>query len=65
VAGVDAIKTVLGRLPQNEEVFWLGGLRSVQAPQGSVNITLPDVPTIDTIKKHAARCGLNFLVDTP
>jgi hypothetical protein len=65
VAGVDAIKTVLSRLPQNEEVFWLGGLRSEQTPQGSVNITLPDVPTIDTIKKHAARCGLNFLVDTP
>jgi len=62
---VEAIKTVLSGLPQNEYVFWLAGLRSEQTPQGSVNITLPTGPTIDTIKEHAGRCGLDFTVMTP
>ena len=65
VVGVDKIKTVLSRLPQNEEIFWLARLRSEQTPQANVNITLPSGPTIDTIKEHAARCGLNFLVQPP
>jgi len=64
VVGVDAIETVLSKLPQNEEVFWLAGLRE-QTPQGGVNITLPTEPTIDTIKEYAGRCGLDFLVQTP
>jgi len=65
VVGVDAIKTVLSKLPQNEEIFWLARLRSEQTQQGSVNITLPAGLTIDTIKEHAGRCGLDFLVQTP
>ena len=65
VIGVDVIQTVLSRLPQNEEIFWLTRLRSEQTPQGSVNITLPAGSTIDTIKEHAGRCGLNLLVQTP
>ena len=65
VVGVDAIKTVLGRLPQNEHAFWLAGLRSEQIPQSSINIMLPDSEIIDTIKKHAELCGLNFVVQTP
>ena len=64
VVGVDAIKTALSRLPQNEYVFWLAGMRE-QTPQGSVNITLPTSQTIDTIKEHAGRCGLDFVVQTP
>jgi hypothetical protein len=65
VVGVDEIKTVLSRLPQNEYIFWLARLRSEQTPQDSVNITLPAAPTIDTIKEHAGRCGLDLLVQTP
>jgi hypothetical protein len=64
VVGVDAIKRVLSRLPQNEDTLWLAKLRSEQTPQGGVNITLPAGPTIDTIKDHAGRCGLDFLVLT-
>ncbi len=58
-------QNTLGRLSQNEEILWLDGLRSEQTPQGGVNITLPPGPTIDTIKEHAGRCGLDFLVETP
>ncbi len=65
VVGVDAIKTVLSRFPQNEEILWLARLRSEQTPQGGVNIMFPSGPTIDTIKDYAGRCGLHFLVLTP
>ena len=65
VVGVDAVKTVLSRLPQNEEILWLARLRSEQTPQGGVNITLPAGPTIDTIKEHAELCGLDLMVQTP
>jgi hypothetical protein len=65
VVGVEAIKTVLSRVPQNEFILWLAGMRSEQTPQGGVNITLPTGPTIDTIKEHAGRCGLDFMVQTP
>lgn len=62
VIGVDAIKMVLSKLPQNEHVFWLAGMRSEQTSQSSVNITLPEGPTIDTIKEHAELCGLDFMM---
>jgi hypothetical protein len=65
VVGEDAIKTVLSRLPDNEEIFWLARLRSEQTPQGNVDITLPAGPAIDTIKEHAGQCGLDFQVQTP
>jgi hypothetical protein len=65
VVGVEAIKTVLSRLLQNEEILWLARLRSEQTPQGGVNITLPTGPTIDTIKEHASLCGLDFLIQPP
>jgi hypothetical protein len=63
VVGVEAIETVISRLPQNEYIFWLARLRSEQTPQGGVNITLPPGPTIDAIKEHAEQCGLNFLIE--
>jgi hypothetical protein len=65
VIGVDAIKTVLSGLPQNEFILWLARLRSEQTPQGGVNITLPTAQTIDTIKEYAGGCGLDFMVQTP
>jgi len=41
VVGVDTIKTVLSKLPQNEFIFWFDGMRSEQTTQAGVNITLP------------------------
>jgi hypothetical protein len=60
VAGMDTIKTVLSRLPQNEEVFWLAALRSEPTQPRNVNITLPTESTIVSIKEHAGWCGLNL-----
>ena len=62
VAGVEAIETVLSRLPQNEYVFWLASLREEQTPQGGVNITLPPEQTIDTIKEYAVQSGLDLVI---
>ena len=64
VVGVDAVKAVLSKLRQGEEILWLAGLRE-QTPQGGVNITLPTGSTIDTIKEYAEQCGLDFVVQTP
>jgi hypothetical protein len=65
VIGVDAIKTVLSKLPQNEFIIWLASLRSEQTPQGGVNITLPTGPTLNIIKEDAVRSGLDFQIQTP
>jgi hypothetical protein len=65
VVGVDAIKTVLSKLHQNEPIFWLAGMRLEQTAQAGIDITLPPAPTIDTIKEYAAGRGLDFNVQTP
>ncbi|MFH1015683.1 MAG: hypothetical protein V1771_01620 [Chloroflexota bacterium] len=65
VVGVDAIRTVLSRLPQNEFILWLARLRSEQTAQDRANITLPAGPIIDAVKEHADGCGLDFIVQTP
>ena len=61
VVGVDAIKAVLSKLNEGEEIFWLVGLRE-KAAQTNVNIQLPPETAIDAIKEHAKQCGLNFMV---
>jgi hypothetical protein len=58
-AGVDAIKAVLRKLPEGEEVMWEAGLPSGTLPDGIKN-TLPPASTIDNIKAYAKQCGLNL-----
>jgi hypothetical protein len=62
VVGVDAIKAVLGKLHQGEEILWLTRPRSEQTPPGNINFMLPPEPTIDSIKVHAGQCGLDLLI---
>jgi hypothetical protein len=61
VVGADAIKAVLSKVPKNESIVWLAGMRDPTA-QGSVNITLLEEPTIDTIREYAAGLGLDLLI---
>jgi hypothetical protein len=63
--GLDAVKTLLGRVPQNEYISWLGRLPAQQAPQDGVSITLPTSSIIDKIKEYAAESGLNLTVLSP
>ena len=64
VVGVDAIKAVLSKLHEGEEIFWLDGLRE-QTEQTDINIQLLPEPTIYTIKEHAEQCGLELMLQTP
>jgi hypothetical protein len=64
VTGVDAIDTVLSKLPQSEHIFWLAGMRGETA-QGNVNFTLPDRAVTDNVKEQAQLYGLNLAVQTP
>jgi hypothetical protein len=63
VAGMDAIKTVLGKLPQNESVLWLSGMRE-QTGQTDIKIQLPPEQIVNVIKEYARQCGLDFNVPT-
>jgi len=63
--GLDAIKTLLARVPQNEYISWMGKLRSQQMLQDGVNIALPASSVIDRIKEYAAEYGLNLTVISP
>lgn len=62
VVGVDAIKAVLSKLPQGEEILWLARPRAEQTPPGNINFMLPPEPTIDRIKEYAGQCGLDLLI---
>jgi len=65
VVGVEAIKSVFSKLPQNASVLWLAGLRPEQTSPGSFNIRLPPGPIIDIIKENAREFGLDLIVPTP
>jgi hypothetical protein len=57
VVGVEAIKTVLGKLPQNEHIFWADGLGEQTKPS-DIEIELPPGTIIEAIEEYAAQCGL-------
>ena len=64
VVGVDAIKAVLSKLPRNEFIMWLAGMRE-QSGETDIEIQLPLEQTTDAIKEYAKRCGLDFQIQTP
>ena len=64
VVGVDAIKAVLSKLHEGEEILWLTRPWSEQTPPGNINFMLPPEPTIDSIKEHAGQCGLDLLIQS-
>lgn len=61
---VDAIKTVVAKLPQNEPVFWLAGMPSEQIVQAGVNSTLPSGQPVDTIQTLCLFVSL-FVIPNP
>ncbi len=64
VAGVDAVKSVLAKLPQNEHVSWLGAQTVASPGPGDIKLQLPPDQIAGPIKEHAERCGLDFVVST-
>lgn len=65
MVGLDALITMLSRVPQNELVSWLGKLHTGQTPQHGVEITLPASSIIDAVKQRAAESGINLTVLSP
>jgi hypothetical protein len=59
VTGVEAIESVIDRIPGGEWVSWLGDLHSTTAT-GSVIFELPEAAIVTAIKKFALDRGLNF-----
>jgi hypothetical protein len=63
VNGVDALKTVLNRLPSGEFVTWNNG--HVIVGQGPVNpLAFPPEGIINQIEEYANKLGLEFQVNT-
>jgi hypothetical protein len=65
VVGVEAIESVISKLPQKEEILWLSGWGSDKTQQDGRNITLPPASTISVITDHASRYGLAFQIQSP
>ena len=62
VAGIDALKTVLSRLPEGENISWLPEPRAIEVPVNDVYFSLPDETMTDAITEHAENCGLNLRI---
>jgi hypothetical protein len=62
VIGVNAIRAVLSKLHQGEEIVWLARPRSEQTPPGDIDFMFPPEQIIDSVKEHAEQSGLNLLV---
>ncbi len=60
VAGADAIKDVLSRLPDGESVFWCDELHVGQSTE--TDLQLPPGQIADAIERYAKQCGLDFVV---
>ncbi|MFC1958787.1 hypothetical protein ACFLV6_02610 [Chloroflexota bacterium] len=68
VVSVDTIKDVLSLLPQNEHVSWREDefiILPDPTEQTNISLQLPPKQIIDTIKEHAERCGLDFVITIP
>jgi hypothetical protein len=62
VVGVDAINSVLNRLPQDADVFWLAGPMQERSPGDSIRLQIPPESVTGIIREHALRCKLNLVI---
>jgi hypothetical protein len=65
VTGLTALDELLHRIPRDEYVMWLGGLRGEPVTCCDVNLTLPPPASVEAIKATAAACGINLAVLGP
>jgi hypothetical protein len=62
--GVEEIKSVLSKIPENEFVFWSRGHWVIPGEPEDITLTLPPAEIIDAVKAHVDKYGLDFLVDS-
>jgi len=58
--GLDALKAALSKFPQQEDIVWLAQPRFEQSH--TINFMLPPPVTVDSVKEHAGKHGLNLAV---
>ena len=57
---VDSIKTILGRLPKGEEVFWIDDKWREQGQGETGDFILPDMEIVDDIKIYCRQLGIEL-----
>jgi len=60
--GVEALKAVLGRLPRDEAVMWIGEGWLEQVGGAWGNLSLPDQRAIDAIRAHCQQLGIDLQI---
>lgn len=66
VEGVEALKAVLARLPEDTPVFWVGAASPIMGEQAAGHeLALPDAATLDEVEKHCRELGLDLHVAQP
>ena len=62
VQGVDAVESLLRRLPEHEEIMWIGDLWLERAQVDPGSLTLPPRETTDVIEAYCRQLGLELRV---
>ncbi len=62
VSGIEALKTILGKLPPGEDVFWLARPRSEMSPPDSVLFAFPPQADIENVREFSLQRGLKLVV---
>ena len=60
--GSEVLKSVLGKLPEGESVFWSNGIGLTDTSEPTINLALPDESIVADINWYAHCCGLDFNV---
>lgn len=65
VKGKDALKKLLGKMPEKEEIFWVGkGWAGISWTNSSLNLALPDIQTVNEIKDFCIQKKLVLNIDS-
>lgn len=62
VQGVDALESLLRRLPEGEEILWIGEQWRERALVDAGKLTLPPQETIDAVEESSRKLGLELRV---
>jgi len=62
VVGVEALKALLGQLPAEEQVFWLGVGWLGESEEQSVSFALPGEEVVESVREYCVQIGVALSV---
>lgn len=62
VSGIDAVESLIGKLPENEFVAWTDRIQDDSGKEEIFTIKLPEESEIERIKNRAEKCGVELVV---